>query len=124
MNLNELADELFNVKRGITDLNKQATELGEYRDKLEQDLIAQLDAVGLDQIRTDIATFSKKEAVVPVAKDWDAIHDWILEHKATYLLQRRLSSTSYRDIVDLEDEGFEIPGIEPFTKVTIATRKR
>ena len=118
----EIADELFRVKKDITDLNNQSRELGKYRDELEQALIQHLDDDGYDQIRTELATFSRKEEVVPVAKDWDSIHGWILENQATHLLQRRLSAGAYRDLIEEEYDG--IPGIEPFTKVTISTRKR
>lgn len=122
MDVTSIADDLFETKRNITALSKEVSALTTHKMELEESLIEKLHEIGLDQIRTDMATFSLSTSIVPVAKDWDAIHAYVVEHNATQLLQRRLSSTAYRDMVEMEDE--EIPGIESFEKITVNTRKR
>jgi len=121
MNLQELADSLFHIKATITELNKEVKDLTEQKTEAERELIDELNKLGLDQIRTDTATYSVKEETVPVAKDWEAIGAWVIKNNAMHLLQRRLSSVSYREFLEL---GEEIPGTEAFTKSTISTRKK
>ena len=65
------------------------------------------------------ASVSISENVIPVVKDWDSFYGYILETKQPYLLERRPSVSSFRELLE---SGVEVPGLQPFTKRTLNIR--
>lgn len=63
---------------------------------------------------------TRTETVLPGRKDWAILGPYILETGQLHLLERRVSSTAYREL--LEQDG-EVPGIDPFVKEDISIRK-
>jgi len=64
--------------------------------------------------------FSTKAEVLPVVKDWDAIYAFIYDHKAFDLLQKRLSTTAWRE---MHEENIILPGTEEFFQIKASLRK-
>ncbi len=118
--LKELSRLLIETKLDITKLNKIVSDKKEKRDDFERRLIAAMNANELNKITTDAGTFSISNTIVASKIDWDIFHRWIIDNDALYMLQRRVSGTEYAKLVEM---GEEIPGITPFKKITVATRK-
>lgn len=118
--LTELSRLLLETKLAITELNGMASEKIVERDDYERRLIAALNAVELNSIRNDYGTFSLKESVVPSEIDWELFHNWIIKNNALHMLHRRVSNGEYAKLIEM---GEEVPGITPFKKVTVGTRK-
>ena len=87
---------------------------------LEAEFMAALDAQGQKRAGTAAGTATITENILPVIKDWDALTAHIMETGDTHLLQRRVSSASFREILSA---GGSLPGVEPYTQRQIALRR-
>lgn len=54
-------------------------------------------------------------------KDWPALHDWIAQHRAFELLQKRLAEPAARELLD---SGTALPGVEPGSYFALSITKR
>jgi hypothetical protein len=119
-NIKELTSLLKDRSVRITELNAQAKELGKEKSDFENRLIALMENIGTTTVKNDLGNFRISTSVLPVAKDWEAIHAYIKTNDAFHLMQKRLSSTAYREMVSA---GEDIPGTESFEKQTISITK-
>ena len=118
-----LIDQLYTLRADIRELNNTVNTLKQQKDELELKLIEMLDALGTDQSRSDLATATITETVVPNVEDWEAFYRYVSREKAFFLLERRVSSTAYRDTLQAR-KGRKLPGVESFTKRTLSLRTR
>lgn len=121
--MGEIIDRLYYIREDMKALNKELDELKAERDQLTQQAIEMMDAQGTDQTRSDLATASITETVVPQVEDWDKFYNFINRNKAFYLLERRPASAAYRDLLESR-KGRAIPGVSSFTKRNISLRTR
>jgi hypothetical protein len=118
--LGACADRLFTLKAQLAALNMQAEALDAERKAIQERLIADLpksEAAGIAG-RLARATVVTKE--VPTVKDWTAFYKTILKTKDFSLLQRRVSDAAVRE---RWEAGKKVPGVEPFTVVTVSVTK-
>lgn len=90
-------------------------------ESLEIELMAQMDAQGLDKSSGGKASVTVYDSVKPQVVDWDAFHRWIKRHDAFYMLEKRPSVTACREV--FESKG-KIPGVVPFIKRQVLLRTR
>lgn len=62
----------------------------------------------------------RAESIVPQVTDWDAFYAYIKRSNYFHLLERRPASAGCREL--FETKG-KIPGVVPFTKVSLSFRK-
>ena len=109
MNINELIESRAEVKDSIEGLNRELKELNKTKDDLDYQLLTQLDEQGLSRTANDKASVSINQTVVPDVQDWDALYAHITETQDFALLQRRVSSTAYKELLKLNEA---VPGVE------------
>lgn len=117
--LGEQIDDLFELDERISAIN---TTLGVLKKEQEEKEIAVLKALGaqkLEQSRGSKGSITISRRPVPQAKDWDKIYGYINKHKMPYLLEKRVSSKVYNEII-ATIRGGKIPGLETFEKVTLS----
>lgn len=119
--MNELIQELVNVKNQIADIKSEHLKPLESRKQaLEQEITEMLDTLGVDQTALrGVATVGINEKVVPQAEDWDQVYRYIQETGNFFLLNRALNAAAYRELV--ESEG-DVPGLKPFVRRTLSVR--
>lgn len=116
----QLMDSMIAISDERREIKKREKVLiGEYRD-LEAAFLAQLDEQGAKRAGTTAGTATITENILPTIKDWDALTNYIIENGATHLLQRRVSSAAFRELLDA---GIEIPGVEAYTQRQISLRR-
>lgn len=86
----------------------------------ETAIIEQLDAQGVTRSGVGPYSMSISETVVGNVEDWDQVYEYIKDHDAFHLLQRRLANAAYGEILDAGDA---MPGVVPFTKRSLNFRK-
>jgi hypothetical protein len=64
----------------------------------------------LKKTANEVASVSIKEETVPDVHDWDALYAHIISTGDFSLIQRRVSSTAYRELLKL---GENVPGLQP-----------
>lgn len=116
-------DALHANRESLRALNAQIKDLQLDKQILEAGLLASLEAQGIEQSRGATATVTVSKAIVPNVLDWEAFHAYIAENDAFYLLDRRASAPSYRELLEARD-GVPVPGVEPFERVTISMKSR
>lgn len=110
MNINELIEARAKVKDAMAGLNSELKELRQTQDDLDYKLMTQLDEQGLSRTANDKASVSINSDTVPDVTDWDALYEHINSTKDYSLLQRRVSSTAYKELLKL---GEGVPGLQP-----------
>lgn len=110
MNINELIEARSEVKESMDDLAKQTKILQAAKDDLDYQLMTKLDEQGLARTANDKASVSINTSTVPDVVDWDALYAHITSTEDFTLLQRRVSSTAYKELLKL---GEDIPGLQP-----------
>ena len=121
MNLGEKIERLYELKKQKTEVNAQLKELDDKYKALEAEIIGALDAVGVDSAKSEHASVTTSTMVVPSLEDWDALSEYILETGQTFLLERRVAVTAFRDLLGA---GEAIPGVSPIEKRSLSLRKR
>ena len=118
----ELVSQMVTIRDERGHIAEKDKLLREEWRTLETVLMAKLDEQGMKRATVDgVATATLTVQDVPNVVDWDLLYEWILENKATHMLQRRVATAAFRE---LHDAGEIIPGVEPFSKRSISLRKR
>tara|TARA_B110000093_G_C12822251_1_gene347432 strand:- start:163 stop:528 length:366 start_codon:yes stop_codon:yes gene_type:complete len=110
MNINELIEARAGVKDALSDVNAQLKELNKQKTELDYKLIEELDKQGLSRTANDSASVSINKDTVPEVDDWEVFYAHIIETQDFSLLQRRVSSTAYKELLKLEQP---VPGLSP-----------
>ena len=120
-NLNTLLDELASIRGEIKSLQEQEQVLKLRQNDLDSEIIRKMEDQGLDQIANDVCTVSKKIDVVPTVEDWDVVHQHILDTKQFELLQKRMSATAWRELLQM---GQAVPGVKAteLTKINFRSK--
>jgi len=98
-----------------------ADELKEKMAPLEEALLERLNAEGLTQAAGSKATIYVKKTEEPDVKDWQAVYGYVAKHGAWEILQKRISSTAWRE---RREEGDEVPGIDVFIRQKLNLRTK
>tara|TARA_R100000935_G_C2833379_1_gene166539 strand:- start:518 stop:883 length:366 start_codon:yes stop_codon:yes gene_type:complete len=110
MNINELIKARADVKDAIAGLNTELKEINRTKEELDYQLLTKLDEQGLSRTANGDASVSINQDTVPEVTDWDAFYAYVLEQKDFSLLQKRVSSLAYKELLKL---GEQIPGLQP-----------
>lgn len=112
------ADDVVATARGAL---KQAE--AEYEAVADR-VFAYLDDQGTDQMRSTKAglTVAIQETESYSFEDFNAFTAFLIRHKATELLQRRLSGPAVRALIEQRD-GKMIPGLAPYKKRRLSVTK-
>ena len=107
--LDELMNALVTTRTEIRSLQQEEKALKVHQNDLESEIMWKMEEQGLDQIANDKCTISKKKEVVPTVEDWDVLHQHIIETNRFELLQKRMSATAYRELLQMEKS---VPGVK------------
>jgi len=104
------------LKETHDELNKQVAAVKKEMAALEPDMLD--DLFDVDSLVVGGRRFAREEQVVPGDIQWDDVHNWVKENDGLYILQRRLSLTSWREELEA---GNIIPGTSPTTITKLKT---
>ena len=91
-------------------MNAQLKEINRTKEELDYQLLTKLDEQGLSRTANGNASVSINQDTVPEVVDWDAFYAYVKATDDFSLLQRRVSSTAYKELRKL---GEEVPGLQP-----------
>lgn len=120
--LEELARELARLRgqkaflaEGVKDVNKEIEDVKKL-------MLPMMDDIHFTRFHIeDLGTFAKKETIVGQMNNWDEFWAFVQETGSDHLLEKRIKSTAYRELLD---QGVDVPGVVSFTKVDIGLTKR
>ena len=108
--IDELIDRKKSIKTQMEKLNSELKGLREQENDIDLQLLKKLDSEWLKKTANEVASVSIKEETVPDVHDWDALYEHIKQTGDFSLIQRRVSSTAYRELLKL---GENVPGLQP-----------
>ena len=116
----DLVARAFEIREAVAQLNEQEKALKEELNNIKLLLLSRADEQGATRIATNLGTAIVSEDVLPQIQDWDALYQYIKDNDAWHLLQRRVNSAAYREIIAIP--GGAVPGVEPYTRRDINLR--
>jgi hypothetical protein len=115
--------ELISVREHLRDhkrtLNEELKNVDAQLYENESTLLDALDSAGLEHAKVDGVAVSISEQTMPNVENWDAFYAFIKENDAFYMLQRRVSTGPYREMLQMEQA---VPGVEPYTQRKVNMR--
>lgn len=118
--LGEYIDQLTEARLKKAEAERQADVHGKECNRLEVEIIRIMAEAKLDKAAHGGTSVSPKESVYPHVEDWDKFGNFILDNKYLHLLERRVTVTGYRELINL---GREVPGVVPFVKTKLSVTK-
>jgi hypothetical protein len=112
ININDLIEKRADIKRETELLNVRLKDLKSAQDEIDLALLKKMDAEGLSRTANGDYSVSINEDTVPDVEDWDALYNHIISTRDFSLIQRRISSTAYKELLKL---GEGVPGLSPRT---------
>lgn len=112
VNINDLIEKRAEIKRETELLNVRLKDLKSAQDEIDLALLKKMDAEGLSRTANGDYSVSINEDTVPDVDDWDALYNHIISTRDFSLIQRRVSSTAYKELLKL---GEGVPGLSPRT---------
>jgi hypothetical protein len=92
-------------------------EMKARENEIEEYILARFAKQDIEGARGSTATATVSRMTVPQVTDWTKVHDYIVEHEAWDLMEKRMARLAYRDRLEA---GEVIPGTEPFVKVQLS----
>ena len=114
-------DALYRQREKIRELEARVKEEKEKYKHQEDQLLKAMDKSQLEASRGRLATASITQTDRPTIKDYERFIKYVRDNEAFDLLQRRVSTTAWRERLD---EGEKVPGIEVYPDIKIYLRKR
>jgi hypothetical protein len=121
LTIGKIIDEMYALKAEKKELESSIKDIKSDIDLLESQLLHRLEEEDTDTSAGKQATARRTELVLPVIEDWDAFEAYIKETDSLYLLGKRVLATGFRELLQ---QGEEVPGLRPYTKVSISLRKK
>lgn len=120
MKMGSIIDRLFELRTEKSELNSKIKVVNIEMEALEEALFTRLDNEETIKAAGKLAGVTITTLVVPNVVDWTAVHQYIVDNDACYLLEKRVSAAPWRELLAM---GTQIPGTEPFEKRSLSLRK-
>jgi hypothetical protein len=118
--LGACADLLYTLREQRLQAQKVVDEFARREGIVREHIIAELPKSESQGVTGRIATALIKTKVVPVIKDWAEFYKHVKKTGAFEMLQKRLADAA---IQERWEAGKKVPGVEPFTTVSVSVTK-
>lgn len=104
--------------------DRQCKELEEQLDLVAAEMLDMCKAHNMDSIKTPAGTIMRRVATRYWTNDWDSMYNFIQEHDAYGLLERRIHQTNMKQFLEENPEAFP-PGmlVDSAYKITVRRGK-
>ena len=120
MNLGELIDKRQALKAEVAAMTAAADAKQKEVDELERTIKTIMKDAGLEIAAGMTGKVAIRHETVPNVTNWGEFHEYIRTNNAFYLLQRRVTTTAFKEVID---SGETIPGVTavPITKMSFTS---
>lgn len=127
MNTDQLVEAFITLRnerdRMRNEWEAKDSEIKEEMTTLEQALLAICNETNATSIKTDKGTVIRKLNERFFCSDWDNFRDYVLQHQALELLERRIHQGNFKEfIAEREKEGLP-PGVNVMREYGVTVRK-
>ena len=127
MNTDQLVEAFITLRnerdRMRNEWEAEDAKIKEEMTTLEQALLSICNEANATSIKTDKGTVIRKLNERFFCSDWDNFRDYVLEHQALELLERRIHQGNFKEfIADKEKDGLP-PGVNVMREYGVTVRK-
>jgi hypothetical protein len=127
MNTDQLVETFITLRnerdRMRNEWEAKDSEVKEQMNVVEQALLSICNETNATSIKTDTGTVIRKLTERFFCSDWDNFRDYVLEHQALELLERRIHQGNFKEfIAERQDEGLP-PGVNVMREYGVTVRK-
>jgi hypothetical protein len=106
-----------------SDFKKQEEDLNQKLDKVKAALLDYCKEQGLESVKTSEGIFYRSVRTRYWTSDWEAMHQFVMEHEVPEFLEKRLNQTNVRTF--LEENPETVPkGLNVDSEYIISVRKK
>ena len=106
-----------------SDFKRQEEDLNQKLDKVKAALLDYCKEQGLESVKTSEGLFYRSVKTRYWTSDWEAMHQFVMEHEVPEFLEKRLNQTNVRTF--LEDNPETVPkGLNVDSEYIISVRKK
>ena len=98
-------------------------ELKEALETIEAELLDICKETGADSLRTEFGTVSRRIAKRYWTNDWHSFHEFLKEHGAMELLEKRIAQTNMSTFLE-ENPDLLPPGLQVDSRYTFSIRRK
>lgn len=91
-------------------------------DKISSRLMVLCNEQDASSIKTDSGTIIRSLKTRYETKDWDSLYEFVLDHSAPYLLQKRINESAMKEFLETNPEDFP-KGLNIASEYKISVRK-
>ena len=114
---------LFRSAQLSSDFKKQEEDLNQKLDKVKAALLDYCKEQGLESVKTSEGIFYRSVRTRYWTSDWEAMHQFVMEHEVPEFLEKRLNQTNVRTF--LEENPETVPkGLNVDSEYIISVRKK
>lgn len=127
MNLEEMVTDFLILRSQreilLADYEAKDSELKEAMKNIEVEMLNICNETNADSIKTQHGTVIRKLNERFYCNDWDNFKDFVLEHQAVELLERRIHQSNFKEfIAEREQDGLP-PGVNVMREFGVVVRK-
>lgn len=125
------ADKLVKTYVRIRDKRKELADQYEKEDNnlkealelIESELLEMCKETGADSLRTEFGTVTRRVAKRYWTNDWHSFHEFLKEHGALELLEKRIAQTNMSTFLE-ENPDLLPPGLNVDSRYTVTVRRK
>ena len=118
----KIVSAYIKIRNEIQSKEDEIKALKESQELLSTSLLELCNEQNLDSVRTPFGTATRSIRTNYWTNDWGAMHEFIKEHEALHLLEKRIHNTNMKEF--LEDNPTVVPvGLQTDRKYVITVRK-
>ena len=110
------------IQELTTEYDAAVEEIKRQQDAVKNALKDQMLVMGVSSVRTDNGTVVLSTKTRYNTQDWDSFKEFVREHDAIDLLEKRIAQTNMAQFLD-ENPGVVPPGLNSMTEYAISVRK-
>ena len=126
LSLDELVGIYLKIRNAIEAKEEQhKAEIQELKDQFEvvgNKLLDICNEQGVDSIRTQSGTVSRRVSSRYWTSDWDSMYQFIMENEAPFLMEQRIHNSNMRQFLEENPDKFP-PGLQNERKYAVQVRK-
>lgn len=122
MPLDRLVRVYMKMRAALQDLDAQIEAIKEQQQEVKNEIKDRMRALGTKSVKTDFGTVSLTEKTRFYTQDWDSFKQFVIQHDAVDLLEKRIAQTNMRTFLD-ENPTLIPPGLNSDTEFDVSVRK-
>lgn len=122
MPLDRLVRIYMKMRSALQDLDAQIEAIKEQQQEVKNEIKDRMRALGTKSVKTDFGTVSLTEKTRFYTQDWDSFKQFVIQHDAVDLLEKRIAQTNMRTFLE-ENPTLVPPGLNSDTEFDVSVRK-